>query len=146
MIDFRPATWSDVESVLARISDANRVEYERIRVPVPLRSTSSGLDPRTIMMAGETQCLWFDDKPHAFISVAQQGGLNTTWLGVTDECLRRGAGPIKAARKYLRATADRVGPITSFLTSMHPRIVKWMALMGFEMIEERPGVKVFRYA
>jgi hypothetical protein len=46
----------------------------------------------------------------------------------------------------MRATADRIGPITSFLTSTHPRIVKWMALLGFEMIEERPGVKVFRYA
>lgn len=142
MMDFRPATWSDVESVLARISDANRIEYERIGFPDP----TFYLRLIGFMMAGETQCLWFDDKPHAFLAIAQQNGLNTTWLGVTEECLRRGAGPIKAARKYLRATADRVGPITSFLTSTHPRIGKWMALLGFEMIEERPGVKVFRYA
>lgn len=140
-MEMRVATWADVESVLARISDANRAEYEKIGFP----GETFNLRLVRFMMAGEAHCLWFDGQPQAFIAVAETAGVTTTWLGATQACFDAGIGPIRVGRKHMRAVADRRGPVTSFVTAGHPRIVKWMRLLGFDQIGEMHGAKVFRY-
>lgn len=142
MMDLRPATWADVESVLARLSEANRVEYSAIGFP----GQTFNLRLLKFLMAGETRCIWFDDQPQAFIAIAPQNNVLTTWVGVTDACLQRGHRPIRLARDHLRDTVARQGPITSFLTSSHPNIRKWMELLGFALVEETPTFKVYRCA
>lgn len=141
-MEMRVATWDPVRSVLDRLSDQHRAEYAKIGFP------SAAFDMRLIgfMLRGETHCLWFDGQPQAFIAVAPTNGVVTTWLGLTKTCFDAGIGPIRIGRKHMRAMAHKYGPITSFVASGHPKVRKWMEVLGFEQIEETPEVKVFRFA
>lgn len=139
-MEMRVATWADVESVLDRLCDANREEYARVGFP----SEVFNLRLLRFMLDADTHCLWFDDRPQAFIAISK--GKPTTWLGLTAECMNRGAGPIKIGRAHMRQMVERVGPIHSLITSPHQRIVKWMHLLGAELVEEKDIVRVFRFA
>lgn len=141
-MEWRIATWTDVESVLARLSEQHRVEFGKLGFPGPT------FDLRLInfMLHGDAHCLWFDERPQAFLAIAKQNGIVTTWLGVTGEAFDKGAGPIKAGRKKLREAADRLGPITSFITSDHPKVDQWMRLFGFRRGADLGAVKTFVFA
>lgn len=138
-MEWRVATWADVESVLDRLSDQHRAEFETLGFP----GETFNLRLLHFLLAGEGHCLWFDDRPQAFLAIAEQSGIVTTWLGVTKEAFAKGAGPIKAGRQKLRDAADRLGPITSFITSAHPKVDQWMKLFGFERKTDLGTVKTF---
>lgn len=139
MMEWRVAMWSDIESVLDRLSDQHRAEFAPLGFPGDI----FGLRLLKFMMVGECHCLWFDDKPQAFLAIAPQGDVVTTWLGVTKEAFDKGPAPIKAGRKKLREAADRLGPITSFITSQHPKVDQWMKLFGFKRVNDSAGCKIF---
>jgi hypothetical protein len=138
-MEWRVAMWADVESVLGRLSDQHRVEFEPLGYPdEPFK-----LRLLHFLTAGECHCLWFDGQPQAFLAIAEQNGVVTTWLGVTKEAFDRGAGPVKAGRAKLREVADRLGPITSFITSTHPKVGQWMKLFGFAQKGDAGSAKIF---
>ncbi len=138
-MEMRVADWSDIESVLSRLSDQHRVEYEHMGYP------GSGFMTKLVrfLAKGETQALWFDGQPQAFISIAPDNGLVTTWLGLTGECFAKGIGPIRIGRKYMQDAVQRHGAIVSLLTSPHPKIVQWMRLLGAELKADDGQMKLF---
>lgn len=132
-MDLRVALWADIESILDRISDQHRAEYEKIGFP------SDGFYLRLLhfMMAGETHCLWFDDKPQFFVAISPQGDLLTTWVGFTKECFERGIGPLRLGRQHMADATKRLGKITSFVGSEHPKVGQWMKLAGAKQIGDK---------
>lgn len=140
--DFRVATWADVESVLDRLSDQHRAEYAKLGVPDDI------LKMRMIhfMMGGETKALWFDGLPQAILAISptpEHGPV--TWLAVTREYFEKGLPALRAAKVYMKEAVKRHGTITSFIGSEHPDVTRWLTLIGFELVGEKPGLKVFRY-
>lgn len=131
-MDLRVAMWADIESILDRISDQHRAEYERIGFP----GEAFNLRLLHFMMAGDTHCIWFDGKPQCFMAVAPQGGVVTTWVGVTKECFDKGIGPLRLGRKHMADAAAKFGPITSFVNSGHPKVSQWMKLLGAKHVGE----------
>lgn len=141
-MEMLPATWQDIEHILAHLCDANREEYEAVGFP------SMRFNTRLIQFCfnGDTRCLWFDNRPQAFIAIGVEQGVRGTWLGMTEACLTRGAGPIKIGRKYMAEQVAKYGRIHSIITSTHPQIVKWMRLLGAELVGEVDGNKVFEFS
>ncbi|MER9685912.1 hypothetical protein [Mesorhizobium sp. M0139] len=137
-MDLRVAMWADIESILDRISDQHRAEYEKIGFP------SEGFNLRLLhfMMAGDTHCIWFDGKPQCFMSVAPVGDVVTTWVGVTKECFDKGIGPLRLGRRHMADAVRRRGKITSYVASEHPKVAQWMKLLGARQID----ATVFEFA
>lgn len=125
-MEMRIATWSDVESVLARLSDQHKAEYAKIGYP----SETFKLKMLAFMMKGDTQALWFDGKPQAVVSIAD----NTTWLACSKEFFETMA-PTRFARKFMRDAVKRHGDIYSAIGSEHPQAAKWMKVVGFEKVD-----------
>jgi hypothetical protein len=142
-MEMRPAIWRDIESVVARLSDQHRTEYEKLGYP----GQDFWLRLRAFVGRGETSCLWFDDLPQAFISIARDDdGLPVTWLCVTKATFERGADPIRIGRRFMADAVARHGPIVSYLTSEHPQIVRWMKLFGARLVAKDDVLKVFVFS
>lgn len=138
-MEWRIATWDNVAHVLDNLCEQHLDEYSKLGFP----GEAFGLRLIHFMMGGETYCLWFDGEPQAFLSIGEDHGINVTWLGATEAAMNRGSGPIKAGRKKLREAADKFGPITSFITSKHPDVDRWMRLFGFKMQEQCEGTRIY---
>lgn len=126
-MEVRIAKWADVESVLARLSDQHRREYEKTGYPNPafMRRMAA------FMATGDTKMLWFDDKPQAILSICY----NVTWLACTKEFFEKGLASTRAARRYMKDAVKRHGPIKSYVGSDHPQTAKWMKAIGFEQVD-----------
>jgi len=137
-MEARVATWTDVESVLDRLSEQHRVEYEALGWP----SEEFLARMARYMAEADTKCLWFDGKPQAVLAIKPGAPLPTTWLAVTKEFYGKGMGPTRFARRYMQQAVQRHGPILSVIGSGHPQAAKWMKVLGYQQI----GENIFLFA
>lgn len=140
-IEWHPAKWQHIEAVLADLSDQHEMEYRKLGYP----SEDFMARFASFLTRGETRCMWFNSRPQCFISIAEECGVPTTWLGLTKDCINGGAGPIRAGRKYIKEAAKRHGVIVSYITSEHPQITRWMTLLGAELKADDGRVKLFAF-
>lgn len=132
MIDVRVATWADIETVLANLSDQNTAEYEA----VGLHGDDLRAKMCRFMLQGETECAWFDGAPQSVFCVVQTPVFGAvTWFLATKAYFAAGPRAVIAGRKQIRAARQRHGPITSFVTSAHPDVDRWLRVLGFVLSE-----------
>lgn len=141
-MEIREPTWADIESVMERLSEQHQAEYRKGGWPDKRFMASMA----EFMTNGDTKALYFDGKPQAVLSIrntVQFGPI--TWLACTKEFFDAGMAPTRAARRYMQEAVKRHRRIMSFVGSEHPCAAKWMKVIGFKLLEDRSGMKVFLF-
>lgn len=141
-MEIKEPTWADIDSIMERLSDQHRAEYSNVGWPGERFMAMMA----QFMTEGDTKALYFDGKPQAVLGIrntVQYGPI--TWLACTKQFFEAGAGPTRACRRYMKEAVKRHRRIMSFVGSDHPCAAKWMKVIGFELVEERPDVKIFQY-
>ena len=140
-MEIRPATWEDIESVIDRLSDQNRAEYEYAGGVEGFKGAMF-----RFMVAGETNVLCFDGKPQAVLSIKREPEIGpVTWLIVTKELFEKGIAGMRVGRQYMRDAVARYGEITSFVSSKHPDVDRWMAFFGAKLVGTQGPTKIFLF-
>lgn len=127
------AGWRDIESILDRLSDQHREEYEALGYPSEQFLASMA----EYMAKADTKILEFDGKPQAVLAIQPGDPIPTTWLAVTKEFFDKGIATTRIARRYMQEAAKRHGPILSVSNARHPMMAKWMRAIGYEQINEK---------
>jgi len=135
----RPGQLTDIDDILARLSDQHRAEFAKVGFPGDLFQ----LRMMRFLAAGDTAVLEFDGAPQALLSIGPGG--NGTWLMVTREFFDKGLASIRAARRHMTEKAQTYGTIVAYVGSEHPQAIRWMEAIGFTYVGAVDGLKIFLY-
>jgi len=128
------AGWSDIDSILDRLSDQHREEYESLGYPEePFMANMA-----EFMANSDVQVLEFDGLPQALLAVRPSDPIATTWLMVTKEFFAKPSiATVRLGRRYMEGCAAKYGPILSVSHAKHPKMAKWLKTIGFEQINDK---------
>jgi len=133
MIIRKPKGWSDVESIMARLSDQHRDEYSRLGFP----SYEFNNRMAEFLANSEIDVLEFDGQPQALLAIRSDGPIPTTWLMVTTEFFEKAIATTRICKNYMKAAGEKFGPILSVSHASHPKMAKWLKTIGFEQINDK---------
>ena len=88
-----------------------------------------------------------DDVPLIVMGAEKDEGCFATWFMATEEFDAHGKEATKAVRRFLAAKkADHPDKeLVIFSLSQHPASDKWFRLLGFGLVAQEGGVRVYKY-
>jgi len=128
------AGWSDIDSILDRLSDQHWEEYESLGYPEePFMARMA-----EFMANSDVQVLEFDGFPQALLAVRPSDPIATTWLMATKEFFAKPPiTTVRLCRRIMEGCAAKYGPILSVSHAKHPKMAKWLKTIGFEQINDK---------
>lgn len=137
-----PAALWHVHDVLLNLSEQNFDELEALR----LTKWEAFKRIRDMMENGEATAMLVNGRPVCVFGVVWEPvGYHRTWFVATQAYWDLGMTGVRHARRFL-ADASRKGPLITGSASPHPAVERWFRLLGYEKLEEKDGVKWFKYA
>lgn len=127
----RARGWQDIQSILDRLSEQSRAEYESAGYPGEQFMASLA----EFLAQGEVTVLEFDGEPQAFIAIKVEEPLPVTWFAATKEFYDKALATTRVARRFLKDAARRYGAIATVTGSTHPQAGKWLRVLGYEHVE-----------
>lgn len=120
--------WEDIQSILDRLSEQSRAEYESVGYP----SEQFLAAMANFMAESEVTILEFDGQPQAVIAIRKEDRYAVTWFAATEDFYKRGHATTRVARRFMKDAAKRYGVIVTATGSKHPRAGKWLRLLGYK--------------
>lgn len=96
------------------------------------------------MSEGRADTFCADDTPVGIITHTPEDGYFYTTALPTEAYFSKAF--LRASRRYNASLVDRLGTeLRSYSRSDAPELASWFRLMGFEMIDEEHGARIFAY-
>lgn len=114
-----PATWADVETILANIADQCKPDYPDGLTDAVKHKMAA------FMVAGEACVASFEGRPQFILALKD----HWTWFVATKEYFANGVSALRFSRRVMRSVVARFGVVFSFVRG-DPEVERWMEFLG----------------